>query len=268
MLEKLSPSDRFDAIRGVLLATKGLLILSDSKTRHLREQQRAELPGKLPILLVAMAAHRAEILSIRYFHVEPDGSLAYYSPGESAGKRARGGHFAPLDARWSHFELAFRLPGDPTVRIMQHAVVNLHNPKFLSARYAHYRKWLDSLGRFAFMTKAATYLLWSPDFSGIRRFVVERADFMLSDASGVPPKYLEPERWTVTPYGRFSCDLLDWHKKGGHWKRTNDQLRSFFRAHSKQKLAFRFGYVDCLNRPSLLIAERRTNPRSDVGHEQ
>jgi hypothetical protein len=258
-LQPLSADERSRALASVLDASQGLLSLSDSKTRDLRLAHEDLLPGKLPIALVGLAAHGAEVIAIRYFKVAPSGRLEYYAPAEMAGDVTQTGHRTKLDARWSNFELAFRLPGSPDIRLLQHAATNLHNSHFKAADNAGVRAWLEGLGPVAFLTKAATYLLWSPGFSAIRDLVIAQAAWMLSDASGIPPRYLDAKRWEVTPYGSFTCDLLKWHTKGAHWKKVNDEMARFFRKHSPGLLDFRFGYVDCLNRASLMTATRRAH---------
>ena len=254
-LEKLSATQRYEALQAVLNGTEGLLTLSDSKTRHLRLAHGSELPGKLPITLAALAAHKAEVVGIRYIRLDPAGQVVYYKPGEMVGKRLKVGHYTSMDARWSNFELSFRLPGDPQLRVLQHMVVNLHN--------SHLKKntavlaWLRGLGKVSFMTKAATYLLWSGSFSEIAKIAMNQAAWMITDASGILHKKLARNGWEATPYGTFRCDLLKWHEKGGSWAKANDEMKAFFKKQSTSALDFRFGYVDCLNRPSIVIARRK-----------
>ncbi len=254
-LEKLAGKDRYPALQSVMDATAGLLTLSDSKTRHLRLAHETELPGKLPITLAALAAHDAEVIGIRYINVNGAGQVTYYKPGELVGKRLKMGHFTRMDARWSNFELSFRLPGDKTLRVLQHMVVNLHNSHL--RKQAGILAWLKGHGKVSFMTKAATYLLWSGGFSEMASIAMDQAAWMITDASGVLPDKLARNGWEATPYGSFRCDLLKWHEKGGAWKKANDQMKRFFATKSAGKLDFRFGYVDCMNRPSIVIATRK-----------
>jgi|GEM_PF-144722 len=254
-LEKLSPKDRYEGLQAVMDGTEGLLTLSDSKTKHLRLAHQSKLPGKLPIAMAALAAHNAEVVGIRYINVNDSGQVTYYKPGEMVGKRLKSGHFTRMDARWSNFELSFRLPGDKQLRVLQHMVVNLHN--------SHLRKnkgvmaWLKGLGKVSFMTKAATYLLWSKGFSEMASIAMDQAAWMITDASGILPSKLARNGWAAKPFGTFRCDLLKWHEKGGAWEKANDEMKAFFKANSAGKLDFRFGYVDCMNKPSIVIATRK-----------
>lgn len=254
ILEKLPASKRYEAVNAVLDGTEGLLTLSDSKTKHLRLAHEEPLAGKLPIAITALAAHNAEVVGIRYFRINTAGKVEYFKPGEMVGKRLKVGHFTRMDARWSNFELSFRLPGDPTLRVLQHAVVNLSNNSLRKNK--HVTTWLKGLGRVSFMTKAATYLLWNGNFSDIANIAMTQAAWMLTDASGILPDKLARNGWKSKAYGTFRCDLLKWHKKGGSWAKANDQMKRFFKKNSDRKLDFRFGYVDCMNRPSIMTAER------------
>jgi basic amino acid/polyamine antiporter, APA family len=256
-LGKLSEAKRGEALKSLQRASAGLLKLGDSRTKDLRLAHLTQLPGKLPIALTGLAAHGATVVSVRYFQVKEDGSLDYFKPEEMANRRTKGGHTTAFDGRWSNVELAFRLPGDERLRFMQHVAVNLSNRGLAEGTGKHVKTWIESLGKVSFMTKAATYLLWGSNFKTIRELAKKQSVWMLTDASGILPSDLPDERWTVTPYGTFACDFLNVRKEGPTWQRRNDDLARFFKDHSREELSFRFGYVDCMNKPSVMIAARK-----------
>lgn len=253
----LTPKRRGEAMRRLLRSARGLLRLGDSKTKDLRLAHLTKLPGKLPIALLGLAAHDAEVVAVRYFRVMEDGTLSYFRPDEMAHRRTKGGHRTGFDSRWSNVEFAFRLPGDPRLRFMQHVAADLSNQGLAKAYGQGVTAWIKSLGKVSFMTKAATYLLWSSDFTSIRSMAIAQSAWMISDASGIRPMDLPKGVWKVTPYGTFKCDLLDWRKSSKAWARRNDEMAAFFAKHSREGLKFRFGYVDCLNYPSVMISTRK-----------
>jgi APA family basic amino acid/polyamine antiporter len=256
-LQGLTPEQRRGGLSALLEKTRGLMQLGDSKTEDLRLAHEDELPGKLPMTLVGLAAHGATVVSVRYFRILPSGEVSYYAEGEKEGHVPKKGHGgAKFDARYSNLELAFRLPGSDQLRVMQHVAANLHDSPMKAAQGAGVRAWLKSLGEVAFMTKAATYLLWRPGFSVIRNLAIEQARWMVADASGIPPRYLPADTWEVKVWGEYSCDLLDQYKRGGLFAQVNGELTELWKTKSEGPVPFRFGYVDCQNRKSLMTARR------------
>ena len=63
---------------------------------------------------------------------------------------------------------------------------------------------LERKGKVAVMTKAASFLLWCDDFSQIRNYLLEHIAWMISDASGIPPRYAEPAGFEQITYGDFT----------------------------------------------------------------
>src|SRR5208282_2300397 len=79
-----------------------LLTANDSTSEALMDTQKGDLPGQLSYFLVALAVHGYEPVSLRYFHVESDGSLHYYTAAEietmeSRTARARHGEWTSPD---------------------------------------------------------------------------------------------------------------------------------------------------------------------------
>jgi hypothetical protein len=95
---------------------------------------------------------------------------------------------------------------------------------------------LSSKGPVAAMTKAASYLLWNNAFTMMREWLVAHAVFMISDSTGVPPRYWTKRGCTVQTFGSFQKSFL------GTWEGYQQELREAF-ANAK-KLPMRFGYPD------------------------
>jgi hypothetical protein len=97
-------------------------------------------------------------------------------------------------------------------------------------------KHLESKGRVAAMTKAASYLLWREAFSTVRDWLLANADFMVSDSTGIPPRHWTQRGCTVAAYGKFEKSFL------GTWEGYQEELRTQFA--SARPLPMRFGYPD------------------------
>src|SRR5262249_9441779 len=70
----------------------GLLAANDSRTETLMDTQQGDLPGQLSYFLVALAVHGFEPVSLKYFHIQPDGSLHYYTAADIGNREARIAH--------------------------------------------------------------------------------------------------------------------------------------------------------------------------------
>jgi hypothetical protein len=55
--------------------------------------------------------------------------------------------------------------------------------------------------------KAASYLLHTNDFSGIREMLLNNMRVIVQDDSGIPLRYFDPARWTVRLYGTYTPPL-------------------------------------------------------------
>lgn len=259
-LDGLSPEDRGQALKNLLFDSGRLLSFGDSRTIDLKKAQTTQLPGVLPLTLVGLAAHDATIVSLRYFRLDAAGHVVYVRPGRYGGPKElvrTGGYTATFGADFSNFELAFRLPGSKDMHILQHIAANLDDHSLHTRDGLAVQRYIEALGPVAFMTKAASYLLWDGSFSIMRNLAIRQARWMVSDSTGVLPWMLPAGQWTVTPYGHFACDFLNQRARDAMSASINNRLVAFFRAHAKQDLPFRFGYLDCRHQAHLMIANRR-----------
>jgi hypothetical protein len=100
------------------------------------------------------------------------------------------------------------------------------------------------------MTKAASYTLWNPNFSRIRTYLLEHMAFMLSDSTGIPPRYIMPADFVQETYGTFAGPFLDTNA------RDSDDFRALWKSQPERPLAFRYGYLDSEKHPHLLVTRK------------
>jgi len=236
-----------------------LLTQSDSTSANLMKGQRGEIPGQLAFFLIALAIHGYEPVSLRYFRIEPDGSLHDLGAQEIATVEARTA--AHLKVEWTppdfspafaNMELIFRTRGaDGPLRIHRHIGANLadrplaENPGLL--------KHLESKGRVVAMTKAASYLLWRPGFSSVRRYLLTHMDFMISDSTGIPPDAAREAGFVQETYGQFRGSFLNASRA------INQEFRTLWSSQPRRRLPFRYGYLDSGRHFHLLVTRRRTS---------
>jgi hypothetical protein len=213
---------------------------SHSKTTNLLGFRKEVLPDQLAFALVALAAFDAEPVGLRYFRIEDDGRLTY-QPREELLTEGK-------PRRFAHLELTFRSHGGP-LRTYRHLQVNLSDKSLATTPgvLAH----LEAKGRITAMTKAASYLLWSPAFKRIREYLLAHADWMISDSTGIPPGFAGPAGFEQETWGRFTGSFLKVPRQ------HEDDFVRLWTERPARALPFGFGYPDKDDNDHLLVTRRK-----------
>jgi hypothetical protein len=239
-----------------------------STTKSLQEVSHGQLPGTIVFALAALAVHDMEPLSLRYFDVQPDGSLRYLT-GDELDERARvmadaDRHKKPRhkrdwhywyeqDSAFANVEITFRPRGQAGAapRVYRHIVANLDDGHMAADRRV--LTHLERKGKVAVMTKAASFLLWYDDFSQVRDYLLGHMAWMISDASGIPPSYAGPAGFEQITYGQFTGPYFIKDPKD-----TRAEMIKLWKGQPHRKLPFRFGYPDADKHNHLMITRPRT----------
>jgi len=236
----------------------GLLAANDSTTETLMDTQQGDLPGQLSYFLVALAVHGFEPVSLRYFRVQADGSLHYYSRTEVRAQEARiaavrHGDWTPPDfsEAFANSELVFRPVGGGPWRVHRHLGTNLRDD--VLKKHGPVLRYLERQGRVAAMTKAASYCLWSPSFSHIRNYLLSKMVFMISDGTGIPPEVASQAGFVQETYGSFTGAMCFDDCPSDQY---SAQFRDLWASQPKRKMGFRYGYVDVKKSYHLLVTRR------------
>nr|HEX4318056.1 hypothetical protein [Kofleriaceae bacterium] len=240
-----------------------------STTQSLQQASHSTLPGTLMMAMAGLAVHDMEPVALRYFDIEPDGTLTYLS-NEQLDERAadyaatKRGQTPPKkithywyeqDSAFANVEIQYRPRGDANapLRTYRHIVANLDDAHMTADDRVI--KYLAAKGKVAVMTKAASFLLWYDDFSQIRTYLLGHIAWMISDASGIPPSYAEPAGYEQITYGDFTGPYFVIDEKG-----TRFEFVKLWKTNPHHDLPFRFGYPDNANHNHLMI----TRPKSDA----
>jgi hypothetical protein len=105
--------------------------------------------------------------------------------------------------------------------------------------------------RVTVLVKGASYLLWRPDFATIRSWLLANLAWMLSDSTGIPPRFAKAAGMTQTTYGDYDGAFLAGAEQG--WPQHADDFRELWRSQTRRRLPFRFGYVDAHKQAHLLV---------------
>ncbi len=255
-------------------ALGGTLTVGSNTSVNLSSSQRIDLPAQVSSFLLGLAFNGFEPVGMKFFRLEADGAIHYYTHdeiaamdaalAEKAAARARGKGKRALAASrkgsWSNpnfteafanVEISFRKVGDPSgrIRVHRHLGWNLANDEL--ARAPQLLRHLERKGKVTFLVKGASDLLWESGFSTFRQYMLDHLAWMLSDSTGIPPRYVTAAGMTQDTYGNFSGPFLGGADARSH-KDTLD-FRALWKKNPRRKLAFRFGYVDAGGSAHLVV---------------
>lgn len=238
-----------------------------SSTKNLMIASHSKLPGTIMFALAGLVVHDMDLVQLRYFDLDDDGNVRYLTGDELDARQA-----AILEARkkktspkytkhfwreqssaFANVEIVYRPRGDATAptRVYRHILANLDNAHL--AADDRLLEHLRAKGSVAVMTKAASFLLWWDDFSKIRDHLLAHTAWMLSDASGIPPRYAEAAGFEQLTYGDFVGPYFiqdPINARVEFVKLWTDQPR--------RELPFRFGYPDQDKNNHMLVTRPRT----------
>ncbi|MBA3503954.1 MAG: hypothetical protein H0T65_26575, partial [Deltaproteobacteria bacterium] len=269
IIESISKSQLADDIVTIGGDVRRLYRSAHSTTKSLQNAAHSELPGTLMFALAALAVHGMEPLSLKYFDIQPDGSLKYLTSGDldrraeeflaakhekKRGKRSSHG-WVEQDSPFSNVEIQYRPrggDGKAPVRTYRHIVANLDDAHM--AQDERVLVHLRAKGKVSVMTKAASFLLWYDDFSKIRDYLLQSMTWMVSDASGIPPSYAGPAGFEQVTYGEFGGPYFIQDPKN-----TRAEFVKMWKKQPLRALPFRFGYPDQDKKNHLLVTKPKAN---------
>jgi hypothetical protein len=238
------------ALKKVQDELKFLYRVNFSNTLNMIDAMReGTLPTQLIFGLSALKIHGYEVVALRYFKLESDGQVRYLDDKDVAAAPAPDKARPQVRNRiFANVEIQFRKPGG-RIQVYRHLQQNLDNDHLkVDPRMV---KHLEAKGTIAGMTKAASYLLSWDSFSTMRDYLTNHVTWMVSDATGVAPKWGKPAGFEYETYGAF----MGAHIQAG--SAIAKDWRVEFEAEPKRELAFRFGYYDKHNANHLIIMRKK-----------
>lgn len=250
----------------MLYKTNGTLLRGNwNWTRNIRQLTKGKIPGQIVYALSAMVVHKHVPVSLRFFHINRDGTLDYMDDAEieaQEGKLLPRMPYAP-QSDWStafaHMEFRFQHKDGGPIKVYRHVAMNLSDGNITSdpdhltkdpALLAH----LAAKGEVAAMTRAGSHLLWEDGFSEIRNYLIKHAVWMPSDSTGVPPPFAKEAGLEQDVYGKF-----DGVYKAGDQDERNQYDTAFqdlFASQPARPLEFLYGYPDKNKQSHMVITHR------------
>jgi len=239
---------------------KFLYRVNFSNTLNMIDAMRGgALPTQLIFGLSALKIHGFELVGLRYFSLNDDGSIHYLEDADIAKAPDPAAKAAKAKERnfvFSNVEVQFKKAGGRT-QVWRHIRGNLGNEAGKGIgdglkKDPRIVKHLESKGTISGMTKAASYLLSWDSFSIMRDYLTGHVQWMVSDATGVAPKWGKAAGFEYETYGGF----MNPHIPAGTGIAAD--WRGEFKAQPKRDLGFRFGYYDKSNTNHLIIMRKKS----------
>lgn len=250
-LAKLDRKQLQDSLESTREHLRLLFTVSHSKTTNLRAGSRSSLPGEIAFALVAFDIFDYEPVSLRYFRLDENGSPIYSQSSDLGPLWApvpKDGGPSPV----GNVEITFRPRQNPAapLRVYRHFASNLEDSRFTANQPLALH--LAAKGRVAVLVKAASYLLWFDSFSHIRAYLLDHAEWMISDSTGVQPSLARAAGFEQECYGLFHGPYL------ANYSHTKAEFAALWQASPRRALPFFFGYPDIDGHGHMMVTRRKS----------
>jgi hypothetical protein len=188
-----------------------------------KELKAKHLKGNKPLFLIFMALMHDKVLSSEDVTLTDAGDVAPYKPSAAPGKKSLKG-----------LKIVFQREGSDKPQTLTYFSLDVSDKAL--PRHPEFLMYLAKNAPAASFIKSASYLLQDPQFTVIRRAILEGTAYLLQDDSGMPYRFLK-KGWDVTLYGTYLGPKQDF-KVG-----FQQELDKAYKAPGAAKpLPFHFGY--------------------------
>lgn len=226
-----------------------LFLKAHSRTVNLELDSRNGIAGEVAFTMAALVVHGYEPTALRYFWIQPDGSVHYLTAAELNDPKNKKIAFDNVETR-------FKKKGDPAAptKVLRHIAFDLSDGNLQKKPYL--LKYLDKEaqsagGKVSEMTKAASHLLWNDgNFGVIRNWLATHTDCMISDTTGFPPRIAKQYGFVQDLYGQY-----EWPEPFGPVNnRDATDFKNAFKGH--EPISFRYGYPDNKHHGHIVVTRR------------
>lgn len=196
--------------------------------------------GTMPTVSVFLVRLGHSIQNIERACITEEGQLEVYAD------RAKG------FCRVQGYRVRFRDGKSGVARELVYLSARIDNNLFSAATPEG--KFFRTIQNPSVMLKAAVYLLHSPNYRGAADYILETADVVLQDDSGLPFRYYEPARWDVELYGSFVAPP---RMTGIEYYPQPDLVKAFKEKALELPFDFGYGQVEPTNKSGIILAFKR-----------
>ena len=230
-VEHLPPAALGAGLANLRKSLNSVLSFSFFITKEMKVDLRHnQLSGTLPILYVFLARSGCRIDRVELLHLDKFGGtnpMGSATPGVKINFTGTGGAAQTL----YYF----------TTNLANDGIKN--DPGLV--------KFCEGLGKARCLVKAASYLLHTAEFTGMRDFVLGHASLVVEDDSGIPVREFDAAKWVLRYHGAYAGPIETFKQY------AQPELAEAYRAANAPGLPFGFGYRWHPHESALIIATPR-----------
>jgi hypothetical protein len=209
-------------------------------SRMSRQLHTSQLKGVVPVLIASMALAGMEVKS-----VEPL-ELPALPRAEEEGAEIQGTAAKPWRTLRA-VQITFQRPGGKP-QTLQYFSVDATNKGI--APYPEFLAHLRSARPAPMLIKSASYLLQDRQFRMVRDTLLETAEFLVQDDTGMPYAVLKEHGWDVNLYGGYRKPIRPFH-----WA-YQSKLDAAYKTGASGELPFSFSYHWNGGKSNAMVARR------------
>jgi hypothetical protein len=238
-LESVTPVQFTKLLQDVRTAFRDIFERNYFITSYMTKQLTTPwIRGAVPVMSIMMALMNRRIVRIEPLDLFPELTQDYDAPDA---KRP------PVMMRAVRIE--FANPGASGTQQLYYVALDATD-KALEF-YPDFLSWASQYKPATVLLKSASYLLHDNQFSKTRAMLLDAADVVVQDDTGIPYRYLSQNPWQVKLYGRYSKPIRP--MKYGYQK---DLEEAYSSRQEQAPLPFPFGYHWRGQKSGLIVAHR------------
>ena len=202
-----------------------------------RQLHTSQLKGVVPVIIASMALAGLEVrgvepLELAVLRLDDETELA----GAKPLRKLRG------------VQITFHRPGSAQPQTVQYFSVDATNRGL--APYPEFLAHLRTAKPAPMLIKSASYLLQDRQFRAVRDTLLDTADFLVQDDTGVPYEVLKADGWDMRLYGGYRKPIHPFH-----WA-YQAKLDAAYKADAVADLPFAFSYHWHGGKSNAMVARR------------
>jgi hypothetical protein len=227
-LDRMAAADVAASLRDMRAALRDLVAHNFFMTKHMAQQLGTpRINGVAPLLVASMG-----VIRIRITAVEP-----FTLPATRAGGKAT----------LKGVKVAFFHPDIGRPQVLIYLAADASNAGFEKA--PELGAFLSALKPARILVKSGSYLLHRPYFSRLRDSVLDIAELVVQDDTGIPYRLLRERGWTVQLYGNYTSPIALFAGD-----RQADLAMAYRNRTDGQPLPFAFGYKGTHGESNAMVA--------------
>lgn len=209
-------------------------------SRMSRQLHTSQLKGVVPVLMASMALAGVDVKSVEPIELPALPRAEDDTPeGQAAAKPLR---------KMRAVQITFQRPGAAKPQTLQYFSVDATNKGL--APYPEFLAHLRSVKPAPMLIKSASYLLQDRQFRMVRDALLDSAEFLVQDDTGMPYEVLKEHGWEVNLYGGYRKPISPFH-----WA-YQSKLDAAYKAGTPGDLPFSFSYHWNGGKSNAMVARR------------